>query len=683
MNLEKIISKKIRNTIAAVAMSSFIFACHHTISQTIPTPTTNPTPTQPTTPITPPTSGYDYTPTVKITDSQLVTAETGASIEVKDSTSFIQGTDLIIPSGALTSNETISIGRVDNPPALPSGLNFVGAPIDLEPEGINFNHPLTIKIPYKDASLSNAGISDDSNLNLYSYSKSSGIWTPANIISIDKVNKIITADINHFSYYAITGYIGTAPSDLGTPQPGDLLYTLGLFYDGWAPGHVGIYTGEKTYSGTGSASADVKKFGLYNVIEAVSPKVQYSYYNLPNVKEKFENSLSSFGNPFTYMGAREPKDCTLTSEQREEIVSYAESQVGKPYAWAQTIGCFFGMLRGSLVKGPILFNCVGLAEKAYEIAGVNGGEGLVNLLNEESGGEIEGATAALTPAKQYNATKPAVGNFQPKIPIVSFTNLGTSRQNSQIETLSEDGLILTELTSDSSEKNYPRLSPNKNKIIFESRNTDEMGDYISPLCTMNLDGSGLVKLFGTFEMTQPAWSSKDKIAFVKEYGLTVIYLTDFSNLSNREKLTPTSYVEETPSFSPDGNYVIYNSNRTDIVQIDITSKHKTILIPGNFGDNVDNEEPEFSPDGNKIVFSSNRDENNNWDIYLYDTYSKNIKRLTNTSSTEYSPHFSKDGSKIFFASDKDGTYQVYSMNQDGSGQNQLTRGPKNHDFGYY
>jgi len=670
MSLEKKLFKKIRNTIAAVAMSSFIFACPPSVP-----PTTAPTQ--------PASTGYNYTTTVQITTSKSVSTTTGASIEVTDPTTFIQGTDLTIPSGALKSDTTISIGRVDNPPALPEGLNFVGAPIDLEPEGTNFNSPSTIKIPYHDEYLSDAGVSDDSNLNLYSYNKSSGIWTPVNIISIDRVNKIITANINHFSYYAITGYSGTPPSDLGTPQPGDLVYCLGLIGEGWNPGHVGIYTGEKKYPGSGLASSEVKKFGIYNVVEAKERGVQYSYYDLPNVTEKFESSLKQFGYPFIYMGAREPKDYTLTSEQRKEIINYVEAQIGKPYAWGQTAGAGFGLLRGSLVKGPIFFNCVGLAEKAYEIVGVNGGEGLVDYLNEESGGEIEGVAPTLTPAEQYNNTVPARGNIQPQIPIISFTSSGASRLDSQIEIISEDGLVQNEITSDSAEKNYPRLSPDRKKIIFELREKDEVGDNISTLCIMNLDGSGLTRLVGSSQLVQPAWSSRDEVAFIPEYGLTTIYLSGFSDLSEREKLTATSYVEETPSFSPDGNFVIYNSNHRDIIQINIQSKTKNVLIQGSFENNIDNEEPEFSPDETQIVFSSNRDENTNWDIYTYDTILKTIKRLTSMPSEEYSPHFSKDGSKIFFVSNKDGTCQIYSINPNGSDIKQLTNGPKSHDFGYW
>ena len=293
---------------------------------------------------------------------------------------------------------------MDNPPALPEGYNYVGIPVDIGPDGTTLNAPITVEFPYSDADLSNAGIADDSALKIFYFNKLSSTWEELPIITIDTVNNKIIAQITHFSTYQITGLNGTPPSDLGTPQPGDLLFKLGSIFGekpakGWRPGHVGIYVGEKVDSNGNP----------YNVVEATGEKgVVRSYYN----------PISAFAHSDVYMGAREPKDTVLTPEQRQTIVNFVEDQVGKPYAWRQTIGSFFGMLPGPDVKGPNYFNCVGLAEAAYEKAGVNGGEGLISTANEAD---------VLTPAEMYNATKPAGGvNPIPKIEWGSLTpNSGT------------------------------------------------------------------------------------------------------------------------------------------------------------------------------------------------------------------------------------------------------------------
>ncbi len=358
-------------------------------------------------------TSYDYTTIFREIASSEVTQEAGGVIEVTDSKSPLYGVKISIPADALSSNQTIVLSEVDNPPALPEGLNYIGMPIDLSPDGLSFFKKVIVELPYTDAELSDAGISDDATLKVFSYDKTTGEWEEATIVTIDTVNNKITAELSHFSIVARTGFNATPPANLGIPQPGDLLYKTGIFYfesssGSWRPGHVGIYTGEKTYSGTGLASESVKKFGRYNVIEALGDGVQYSYYDIPNVIETHETDLGPFNHSDVYMGAREPIDAPLTPLQRETIVTFfVEGQVGKKYAVEQTLGSFAGFLPGSSVKGPSKFNCVGLAEKAYEVARVNEGEGLVSSWQE---------IGLLTPAEQYNQTKPA-GSGTPKQPV--------------------------------------------------------------------------------------------------------------------------------------------------------------------------------------------------------------------------------------------------------------------------
>ena len=198
------------------------------------------------------TTGYDYTTRIRNILSQNINSA-GGLMEVTDISSYLFKTKLEIPQNALRNTEQISIGEVDNPPNLPSGLNYVGSAVNLEPDGLRFNKPVTIQIPYYDNFLSDAGASEDSNLRLFGYNKSSNRWIEMNILSHDHINNTLTAKIDHFSYYAITFLSSVPPSDLGTPLPGDLLYTTGAFWkegdknlkDNWMPGHVGIYVGEK------------------------------------------------------------------------------------------------------------------------------------------------------------------------------------------------------------------------------------------------------------------------------------------------------------------------------------------------------------------------------------------------------------------------------------------------------
>lgn len=104
------------------------------------------------------------------------------------------------------------------------------------------------------------------------------------------------------------------------------------------------------------------------------------------------------------MGAREPKDFILTSEQRRKIVEYVEGQIGKPYAQSKTVGVLFGLVNALYGMGLERFNCVGLVEKAYEESGAN-----QNMQGIPQGIVKHNEKDLLSPARQYSYTKPAGG----------------------------------------------------------------------------------------------------------------------------------------------------------------------------------------------------------------------------------------------------------------------------------
>ncbi len=80
--------------------------------------------------------------------------------------------------------------------------------------------------------------------------------------------------------------------------------------------------------------------------------------------------------------------------------------------------------------------------------------------------------------------------------------------------------------------------------------------------------------------------------------------------------------------------------------------------------------PMLSPDGNFIVFTSERV--GWWKIWLLDIKKKEYLQLTNSGSAEYGPSWSLDGSKIVFVSSRTGNSEIFLMNRDGSGFINLT-----------
>ncbi len=87
---------------------------------------------------------------------------------------------------------------------------------------------------------------------------------------------------------------------------------------------------------------------------------------------------------------------------------------------------------------------------------------------------------------------------------------------------------------------------------------------------------------------------------------------------------------------------------TDIWLLDIKATNDTIILtnPINITNRTgyDNQ-PSFSPDGETILYTSMRD-GKQTDIYKYDLKTKKITQFTNTSTSEYSPNVMPD-KKIF------------------------------------
>ena len=96
-----------------------------------------------------------------------------------------------------------------------------------------------------------------------------------------------------------------------------------------------------------------------------------------------------------------------------------------------------------------------------------------------------------------------------------------------------------------------------------------------------------------------------------------------------------------------------------------------------FDGNATAEYPRYSPDGTHIVFDANDPTNNpnsNYDIYSMTSAGTHLKQLTSDTSNydDWGASFSPNGHKIAFVSDMGGTFDVWTMNSDGTNPNQVT-----------
>jgi len=143
----------------------------------------------------------------------------------------------------------------------------------------------------------------------------------------------------------------------------------------------------------------------------------------------------------------------------------------------------------------------------------------------------------------------------------------------------------------------------------------------------------------------------------------------------------TSKVEDKyPKWSPDGRYIVFESNRLgENFQIFRMKSDGTEIIQMTNNQLV-NETPVWSPDGTMIMYSSYLDDDRvNNDIFIMNSDGSEVRRLTNNSLRDDHATFSPDGKKILFDSQRDDTgitksknYELYEMNIDGSDVKRLT-----------
>jgi len=82
-------------------------------------------------------------------------------------------------------------------------------------------------------------------------------------------------------------------------------------------------------------------------------------------------------------------------------------------------------------------------------------------------------------------------------------------------------------------------------------------------------------------------------------------------------------------------------------------------------------QPRYSPDGEHVVFSSNR--SGNLDLWLLSTRTGVVRQLTDDPAEDWDPSFTSDGRQIVWSSSRRDRMQIWMANVDGSNARQVTQ----------
>jgi len=276
-----------------------------------------------------------------------------------------------------------------------------------------------------------------------------------------------------------------------------------------------------------------------------------------------------------------------------------------------------------------------------------------------------------------------------------------SRQGgvNQIYIIDAKGGTPEKLTSGPSNKNNPSPSPDGRKIAY----TVEEGEGgKEQIYIMNIDGTNSHNISqNEFDERYPSWSpDRTKIIFCSTRGgdkdedgnpVHQIWTMNIDG-SNPVRLTFGDRSDFAPSYSPNGQHIVFQSLRAEILTIEgqkvYCSLRPNIFVMESNGQNQDcltplvsdliHRNPCFSADNTHIIYyvkPTANHQNIDWaHIYITDIAGNKAERLSPLRQRDESPRFSPDGTKIVFESWVGGAWQIFVMNADGSNRRQVTYG---------
>lgn len=166
-------------------------------------------------------------------------------------------------------------------------------------------------------------------------------------------------------------------------------------------------------------------------------------------------------------------------------------------------------------------------------------------------------------------------------------------------------------------------------------------------------------------------------------GTPKLYAKPIEGTAPAKLLLASSSFQDQATFSPDGKNLAFVASHEDNAEIYLipflpdsiqnisNARNLTNHAGGDF-------RPAFSPDGKKIAFSSDRGHyikphprfpfarQRIGDIYVVEINGNNLKRLTHSASWDGSPIWSYDGSKILFYSERNGETSLFEMKENGA-----------------
>jgi TolB protein len=304
----------------------------------------------------------------------------------------------------------------------------------------------------------------------------------------------------------------------------------------------------------------------------------------------------------------------LPKPRNQILDSPLRSPLGKPATATQ------GAVSG--LSGHLVYHVrdTGGAKSRVEVSNADGSA--VRVLSQSAGDDVDPAWSP--DGKQVAFGSDREGHFD-------------------IYVIPTEGGAAQRLTSNPAMDWGPSWSRDGKQILFASNRDGPMRLYV-----MNADGSDQRRLMEDPEGDRkgddwsPVWSPKrDEVAFVSDRGgKSDIYLLDLASKQIKQ-LTQNDFLDDRPSWSPNGEQLVYMGNKDNTVIFDpdeIWVIGRTGGAPRQLTDNLDGDiMPTWSPDGKWIAFSSSRD--GGWRLYVVPAAGGDAQRISQGPAGQRAPRW--------------------------------------------
>jgi Tol biopolymer transport system component len=225
-----------------------------------------------------------------------------------------------------------------------------------------------------------------------------------------------------------------------------------------------------------------------------------------------------------------------------------------------------------------------------------------------------------------------------------------------------------QLTHNDVNDRFPTWSPGYTHIAFESK-VDGSRDIL----TSPLRGLPTPLTSGSPNDIFPAWSQDDWIAYVRDDQFIRKVLSDGAGGAT----LVDGFRVGAPAWSSDGSRLAFMSSNPglafnlNIVNADGTGLERLTTAP------TSERNPNWSPDDSTLVFVMDQGEEGEGDndIYLFDMATRTVTdRLTDNEVQDGNPVWSPDGTQIAFYRKSTDGFQIWTMNADGTNQENLMKG---------